>query len=87
MKHHSDGGYKSRKFWFSVGTSLLIVFCGIVAAKMPLFAANLQTIIGGVMGCLAAYIGGNVTAQHVLGKREVALEKPPAPGPHPIEHK
>lgn len=63
-----DGGMKSRKFWFAIGTSALLFVGGLVAASCPAFGANYETLTGGLLGVLAIYLGGNVGAKYVLKK-------------------
>lgn len=67
-KDDKDGGYASRKFWFSVGTSAAVVVCAALAARFPSFGGYLGTTDNALLWCLAIYAGGNVAAKGVLGK-------------------
>ena len=70
MMDPTDGGYASRKFWFSVYTSALIFVSGALASTQTfkLLAPQLNVIVGGLLGALAIYCGANVGAKHVIGK-------------------
>jgi membrane protein DedA with SNARE-associated domain len=76
-EHLKDGGVKSRKLWYSVGTSVLIFGAGLIAARWTAFQPSLATIVGGLLGALSLFIGGNVAGKHVLGK--VAPTQPSQP--------
>ncbi len=62
------GKYSSRKFWFSVGTSVLIFLCGLVAAYIAGFRSALEVVVGGLLGALGIYTGSSVGAKYVAGK-------------------
>lgn len=68
MLHKSDGGYASRKLWFSVGTSVGILAVGMVAAFLPAFRPSLEVVVGGLLGVLAIYSGANVGGKLAIGK-------------------
>lgn len=63
-----DGGFASRKLWFAVGTSVLVFASGILAAYFPAFRPGLETVVGGELGALALYLGGNVGTKFALAK-------------------
>lgn len=67
----TDGGYGSRKFWLTVGTSCAIFVAGAMAAAWPAFGANLQAVIGGLVASLGVYAGANVTGSWLAGKNMV----------------
>lgn len=80
-----DGGAKSRKLWFSLYTSSLIVLSGYVCSILPAMVPLFDTMVGGLVGVLALYLGGNVGARFAT-KAPVPPAAPAAPndGP-PIE--
>lgn len=61
-----DGGWRSRKLWYSIGTSLGVFLSGAVAAHWPAFQPSLDTVVGGLIGVLALYLGSNTVTRHVL---------------------
>ena len=56
----SDGGFLSRKLHLTVFAMLLIVGLGIVCHWSPNIGAQMQTLVTGLLGALAIFIGGNV---------------------------
>lgn len=74
----ADGGYASRKLWYSVATSCFVVALGCLAAFWPAFRPSLETVIGGVVGTLALYLGANVTGRWSMLKTG-GYEKPEQP--------
>lgn len=66
-----DGGYASRKLWYSVGTSIAIVVVGTFSGFWPPFRPGLETVVGGLLGVLALYLGGNVSNKWVVAKNLV----------------
>lgn len=64
----ADGGFASRKLWYAVATSFMIVGLGCLAAFWPSFRPSLETVVGGVVGTLALYLGANVTGRLATGK-------------------
>lgn len=64
-----DGGYKSRKLWlafFAIGA----VFAGaLCSARWQAFGAVYDTLVGGVVGIVAAYFTGNVANKFVVTSR------------------
>ena len=70
----NDGGVKSRKMWFAVGTALLILAGALLAAKYPAFATNYEIFVGGQLGALAIYSGSNVGAKYVVRRKPTKTE-------------
>jgi hypothetical protein len=62
------GSYKSRKFVLVIWGTLLIMVCGVLAAKWTAFAANLPSLLGALMGMLGLYFGANLTDVHLQNK-------------------
>jgi hypothetical protein len=72
----STGSYSSRKFVLSLVALVLITGVTVCSIWSAAIQPILPTFIGGITGVLAVYLGGNVAAQHIQGKHEVAaLEK------------
>jgi len=71
----SDGGMKSRKLLYAVGTSAGILIAGIMSALWPAFRSGLDTVIGGLLGALALYSGANVSNKLVVGKFASSLSQ------------
>lgn len=69
----ADGGYASRKFWFSVGTVAVILLeaalCGLWPALIPLYGE----MVGGTLGVLALYVTGNVSSKWLIAKSNPAV--------------
>ena len=68
MTRFRDGGYASRKLWYSIGTSTGIMLAGVLAAVYPAFRPSLETVVGGLLGTLAVYSGANVGGKLASGK-------------------
>lgn len=66
--HLKDGGAKSRKLWYAVGTSVAILICGFWSSYHPTFVPVLAEIVGGLLGALGLYLTGNVGGKAVLGR-------------------
>ena len=64
----ADGGYASRKLWYAMGTSFLIFVGAILSGVWKLFGPHYETMISGLIGVLAVYMGGNVTGKLAVGK-------------------
>lgn len=79
-----DGGYRSRKLWYAVGTSASIVGVAVLAAwKLPSLGPLLDTVVGGLVATLAIYSGVNVANKFTVAKSSQPLtseepEKEPA---------
>lgn len=63
-----DGGFKSRKFWFAVLTQFCILATALLSTAIPSLQPLYATIVGGVTGVFALYLGGNVSTRWVHGK-------------------
>jgi xanthine/uracil permease len=70
-----DKGFASRKFAFSVATSVLISLGAILVAYKPGFAGSYPIFIGGVSGTLGLYLSGNVMSKQVVGNHLVKMNK------------
>jgi hypothetical protein len=58
-----DGGLGSRKLYLTLLVFFLIVGAGIACNWVPALGVQLQTIVGGLLGALALYLGGNVISK------------------------
>lgn len=58
--NQNDGGMSSRKFLFAIGTGALIFIGFVLSAVFPNFGNQFGELIGGLLGCLGLYLGGNV---------------------------
>lgn len=65
-----SNGFKSRKLWYAVGTSIAVVACAVGAALWPAFGVNFGELIGGLLGALAIYTGTNIGSKFVQGRRQ-----------------
>jgi hypothetical protein len=63
-----SNGFKSRKLWYAVSTSIAIVACAVGAAFWPAFGVNFGELIGGLLGALAIYTGTNIGSKLIQGK-------------------
>lgn len=82
MKHrhdYTDGGARSRKLWFAAATSAGIAGLAVLAGTHPTIAPLYETAVGGLLGVLGVYTGGNVGVKHVLTKN-VKPEDAPVEG-------
>lgn len=69
MLDPKDGGYRSRKLWYAIGTSTSIVGVAVLAAwKLPPLTPMLDTVVGGLIATLAVYCGLNVANKYTVGK-------------------
>lgn len=76
---HKDGGWKSRKIWFGVGTQLMILAGAFVAAKMSTFGPFYSEMVSGLVGVCAIVLTGNVATKWVASKMpQDKEEKKPA---------
>lgn len=67
-KFFKDGGYRSRKFVFSVICLVSVLVAGLVCP-----AAMMPEVVTGILGVCALYIGGNV-ANRIKGASVLAKE-------------
>lgn len=65
----NDHGYKSRKFWLAFYGLLILFVAAIMAEHRPVMAALYSTLVGGVIGVVSAYFGGNVAQKWVATKQ------------------
>lgn len=66
-----DGGYRSRKLWFTV-FAMGLAFAGFcLTAGWPAFAPSYSTFVGAIVGLSTVYLTSNVATKAVL--------KPPEP--------
>ncbi len=63
-----DGGYKSRKLAVVAFAAILIFVGAILAAKMVGFAPAYDTMVGGIVGLVTAFLTGNIASKWVTGK-------------------
>lgn len=76
-----DGGWKSRKLWFSV-FAIAVMYLGMrVAAADALLRPLYETFVGGVMGVSGMFLIGNVGAKWVSGKTVQASTSPSPKAP------
>ena len=70
MSNRKHDGFKSRKFIFSI-FSIVTIFAGaIIAAKIEGMSPLYATMVGGVIGVVAAYLTGNVAERFTEKKKE-----------------
>lgn len=79
--HIADGGAKSRKLWFSIFTSIAIYVGAIEASDHQILEPLYSTMVGGLLGALGLYLGGNVATKVSLTKKLGKAEDPPADPP------
>lgn len=60
--------HHNRKLWYSVFTSLCIMFAAVLSAIWPAFRPSLDVIVGGLIATLTVFTGANVTQKYVQGK-------------------
>lgn len=80
---HHDSGYASRKLWVTIFAMCLIFMGGLVAGTGwgAGLGANLPTVVGGIVGCLAIFAGANVMVKNTAAKAaKPADPKPVAKG-------
>lgn len=78
MHDFKDGGYKSRKLNYAIGTSAAIIGVVLIASKVPTLVPMVDAAIGGLMGTLALYIGANVGNKWTVGKTSPVKPAEPA---------
>lgn len=70
--------FLSRKFVFSFVTSALISILGILSADYAGMQGVYPTIVGGLLGSMALYLGGNVSSKFVNAKtRNIPIDNLP----------
>lgn len=69
-----DKGIRSRKFILTIVCIVLLIgmtiLCGLVKVLQPMFA----TFVGGLLGILGLYFGGNVANKYAIGKTMTSIE-------------
>ncbi len=55
-----DGGLKSRKFWLCLVGFALVLFGGLLAARIVGFGTVYGEYIAGILGCFSIYSGANI---------------------------
>lgn len=85
-RHLRDGGIRSRKLWFGVGTSMAIMGMCFLAAFKPVFIPVLEIAIGGLLGSYGIFCGANVGGKFTIGQAVAKLQAP-APAPAPVTTK
>lgn len=73
----AKSGYRSRKFWAASCTSALIVAVAVAATFLPSLAPMVDTVVGGLLGSLAIYCGGNVGEYVALKKFPATTQQQP----------
>jgi hypothetical protein len=69
-----DGGLASRKLWFGIGSSGAICVLAILGAWcLPALLPVLPEVIGGLIGVLSLYIGGNLGAKFLVSRHTVQM--------------
>ena len=77
------GGFVSRKLWFSIGTAVAIIACGIFCGFVPAAIPVYPELVGGLLAVLFVYTGGNVANKWTIGKIQMGESKEPR---HRREH-
>jgi len=72
-----DGGAKSRKLWFSVGTSVIIVLASLVVPH-----ALFGEVVAGLISVNGIYVGGNAAAKWIAARSGKGTPSP-EPSPEP----
>lgn len=75
-----DGGIKSRKLWYAVGTSVAIVLVAMLAGTcMPAMVPMLPEVYGALVAVLSIYSGANFAGKWNISKYAQATQKPTEP--------
>lgn len=85
-----DNGFKSRKFWFSVFITVVMLFAWLVAGVKPALAPLYDTLVGGLVALAGLYLTGSIATKWVGSKAPASParapdleEPPPAPAKKP----
>lgn len=85
----ADGGLKSRKLWLSVFCLMLLTAMVCVGCHFAAVAGMFPEYVGGVLGVLTIFTGGNVVARNATAKhladKLAPMFAPPAEKPEPTE--
>lgn len=63
-----DGGWQSRKLAITILTQALIFLGAILAGRYALMGPHYEMMVGGLIACLASFLGVNVAAKWAIGK-------------------
>ncbi len=63
-----DGGWQSRKLAMTIFTQVLIFAGAILAGRYALMGPHYEMMVGGLIACLASFLGVNVAAKWAIGK-------------------
>jgi len=63
-----ETSYRSRKFFLTILSVLILVLFSLMSIWFTAIAAILPSFIGGLLGILSLYFTGNVANKYVLGK-------------------
>lgn len=63
-----DGGWQSRKLALTILTQGLIFLGAILAGRYALMGPHYEMMVGGLIACLASFLGVNVAAKWAIGK-------------------
>jgi hypothetical protein len=69
------GPYSSRKFVLTIISICLITAVAMSSAWISVIPTILPAFIGGILGTLSLYLGGNVANKFVVGKQMVEISK------------
>lgn len=67
--------YRSRKFVLALIALVVITGVSVAAIWFAAVAGILPTFVGGILGVLSVYYGGNVANKFVVGKTQVEFKK------------
>lgn len=67
--------YRSRKFVLALVAIILITGVSVASIWLASVAGILPTFIGGILGVLSVYYGGNIANKFVVGKTQVEFKK------------
>jgi hypothetical protein len=81
----NDNGFKSRKFFLTIGCIVVVTTVSLLGIWFPAIEAILPTFIGGVLGILGLYFGGNVGAKWVIGKTVAQTQQDVQVVPLPVQ--
>lgn len=80
MLDPKDGGVRSRKLWYAVGTSMAILLVAVLAGSyMPALVPMLPEVYGALIAVLSIYSGANFAGKWNISKYAQATQKPTEP--------
>jgi hypothetical protein len=68
----SNGSYSSRKFVLALVCLTVITIVSLLTIYSTAIAPILPSFIGGIIGVLTVYLGGNIANAHIQGKADFA---------------